>query len=469
MRPAVTAPARCSAQPSRQFSDFEGSSSRKARQKRKGKAAVQEPPKLILHRGAPLPSTANRARGPQQQMPASDQRSGSSMQNPTPGAGPEPVLSACGGASQAACISRPRKVLAAAWEGAAAVLTSQNSIIHWGSKIGSWRKFAVKLLEIDIAGDYVIALTTDFNVLVWHMQEPLWPGLDEYGLVSGKPRHRSDVVHIAAGCTHALALTAGGQILAWGNNETGMCDVPSLPDVRFVGIGAGYDHSTAVTSDGAVFLWGGTWAPAPRILQLDLFLGEQVGQLVGGNSFCAFISSWGRLLVMAESTDSQLLQDLRGWEAEVFLHAAAGEDHLTAVTSSGRAVVFGHADLLHRVPELQQGEVFVQVAAGQHWSIGLTSFCRVVRFESVEDGYDSWADPSARLEPSEHFGEGSFPEQWGTTWPAEVTDTCPAQHPLLRFTIPNIGSCDRCGRPVPYGTEVLSCRSCNFDVCPSCW
>jgi alpha-tubulin suppressor-like RCC1 family protein len=47
---------------------------------------------------------------------------------------------------------------------------------------------------------------------------------------------------------HSLALTSAGDVIAWGSNECGECDVPSgLFGVT--AIAAGYGHSLAVVSD----------------------------------------------------------------------------------------------------------------------------------------------------------------------------------------------------------------------------
>ena len=46
------------------------------------------------------------------------------------------------------------------------------------------------------------------------------------------PDDLSDVVQIAAGGTHSLALKSDGTVVAWGNNDYGQCDVPDgLSDV----------------------------------------------------------------------------------------------------------------------------------------------------------------------------------------------------------------------------------------------
>lgn len=77
----------------------------------------------------------------------------------------------------------------------------------------------------------------------------------------------SGVVQVAAGGEHALAITSGGTVWAWGSNADGQLgdgtltghatpeQVAGLSGVRQVA--AGGDQSLAVRSDGTVWAWGG--------------------------------------------------------------------------------------------------------------------------------------------------------------------------------------------------------------------
>jgi hypothetical protein len=65
----------------------------------------------------------------------------------------------------------------------------------------------------------------------------------------------SNVVAIAAGCHHSLALTAEGRVVGWGDNYDGKMIMPSgLSNV--VAIAAGWTHSLALTAEGRVVAWG---------------------------------------------------------------------------------------------------------------------------------------------------------------------------------------------------------------------
>jgi alpha-tubulin suppressor-like RCC1 family protein len=56
---------------------------------------------------------------------------------------------------------------------------------------------------------------------------------------------------------HSLALRSDGAVVAWGNNGSGQCNVPTLPSgLRYESVAWGGYHSLALRSDGAVVAWG---------------------------------------------------------------------------------------------------------------------------------------------------------------------------------------------------------------------
>ncbi len=70
----------------------------------------------------------------------------------------------------------------------------------------------------------------------------------------------SNIVAIAGGGLHNLALRNDGTVLGWGDNYHGQLDVP--PDLtNAVAIGAGDYHSCALRADGTVVTWGSYSTP----------------------------------------------------------------------------------------------------------------------------------------------------------------------------------------------------------------
>ncbi|HEV2208313.1 MAG TPA: M6 family metalloprotease domain-containing protein [Verrucomicrobiae bacterium] len=69
------------------------------------------------------------------------------------------------------------------------------------------------------------------------------------------PNLATDVIAIAAGSWHTLALGRNGRVLAWGENYDGQCNVPAnLGPIQALA-GGGY-HSLALRRDGTVVGWG---------------------------------------------------------------------------------------------------------------------------------------------------------------------------------------------------------------------
>ena len=85
-------------------------------------------------------------------------------------------------------------------------------------------------------------------------------------VITSSGGYLDNVISVAAGYGHALALKSDGTVWAWGKNDNGQLglgdttnrnravQVPGLNNV--VAIAAGSDHSLAVRSDGMVFAWG---------------------------------------------------------------------------------------------------------------------------------------------------------------------------------------------------------------------
>jgi alpha-tubulin suppressor-like RCC1 family protein len=79
-------------------------------------------------------------------------------------------------------------------------------------------------------------------------------GQNDFGQ-SNVPVGLSNVVAIAGGWTHSLALKADGTVTAWGRNDEGQATVPSgLSNV--LDIASGEYHNLALKADGTVTGWG---------------------------------------------------------------------------------------------------------------------------------------------------------------------------------------------------------------------
>lgn len=143
--------------------------------------------------------------------------------------------------------------------------------------------------------------------------------------VAGPGGALTGIVAIAVGQFHSLVLTAGGTVLAWGDNTYGQIgdgtmtlrSAPVAVDLpgRAVAIAAGGAHSLALLADGTVYAWG--------------FNGD--GELGDGNGgFGAF----SPVPIPVLAPDGQ--NPLTGIVA-----LAAGNSHSLALTADGQAFAWG--------------------------------------------------------------------------------------------------------------------------------
>lgn len=190
--------------------------------------------------------------------------------------------------------------VAAGWSHSAAI-TPSGSLYTWGNNlsgelgIGSNVSRNTPVLVSALpAGDPVVAVALGTNTgsgsehtlaLLSSGAVYSW-GLNSYGQVGdGSTVNRNlparvaalpgDIVAVAAGAFHTVALTSGGVVYAWGDNRFGQLGLPrdaflsesrAVPDVvpglpsasedRVVAIASGGYFNVALTETGAVYTWG---------------------------------------------------------------------------------------------------------------------------------------------------------------------------------------------------------------------
>ncbi|MEP7025464.1 MAG: hypothetical protein ABJB47_17040, partial [Actinomycetota bacterium] len=183
---------------------------------------------------------------------------------------------------------------------------------------------------------FAMALTSTGQVYAW--------GQDNHGqLGDGRLRqavspvpvlvrlpHNARVTAVSAGGAHALALTSGGQVLAWGSDSDGQLGDgplgqgqdqripgPVLLRARVTAISAGGRHSLALTAADEVLAWGdnsqgqlgdGTTTdrsrPAP--VQLSLVIGQAVAEISAGSVHSMLLTSDQQVLNWGGNSRQQL-------------------------------------------------------------------------------------------------------------------------------------------------------------------
>ena len=122
---------------------------------------------------------------------------------------------------------------------------SAQNVIAWGSNsAGQTNVPATATNVIAVAGGaaHSLALCDDGAVISW-------------GALTSVDFAATNVIAIAAGAAHSLALRADGTVVAWGDNTQGQTNVPASA-TNIVAIAAGHNHNLALRADGSVVGWG---------------------------------------------------------------------------------------------------------------------------------------------------------------------------------------------------------------------
>ncbi|WP_157468163.1 thrombospondin type 3 repeat-containing protein [Desulfatibacillum aliphaticivorans] len=170
------------------------------------------------------------------------------------------------------------------------------------------------------AGEFFsLALKNDGTVWAWGNNESAQLGTGAAGEAVATPASitaLSNIVAIAAGRRHAMALAEDGSVWAWGANGSGQLGfgdfetpkapgrVSSLADVT--AIAAGWFHSLALTGDGVLWAWGnngdgrlGTDATSDQSLPAQVSIISGIVSFAGGQRHSLALAadgsvwSWG--------------------------------------------------------------------------------------------------------------------------------------------------------------------------------
>lgn len=117
---------------------------------------------------------------------------------------------------------------------------TDGSVVAWGAGSGTNVPVgATNVVAISSSGG-TVALRADGSIVGWYFYSYQVPAL-------------TNIIAVAAGYSHGLALRSDGKVQAWGNSQ--LTNVP--PELNHVvKIACGANHSLALRSDGTVAAWG---------------------------------------------------------------------------------------------------------------------------------------------------------------------------------------------------------------------
>jgi alpha-tubulin suppressor-like RCC1 family protein len=250
---------------------------------------------------------------------------------------------------------------------------SVTPIIGWGSNASGQITIpatVTNVVSLASGGDHNLALLNNGIVAAW--------GDNSYNQ-NNVPGFLNQVVAVAEGDSHSLALEADGTVVAWGNSSVGQTNVP-VGAQGAVALAAGAGFSQAVMPDGSIVEWGA--APIlPVSFTNVMFLSTKGshslalradGTVVetGINSVSIPLSCTNVIAICAGRSDSLVLRpdgSLIAWGKNLYGQTnipasatnvsaiTAGDDHFAAVRADGKVIAWGSTNFSQTlVPTITQ-------------------------------------------------------------------------------------------------------------------
>jgi len=200
-------------------------------------------------------------------------------------------------------------------------------VVAWGDNFSGQINVPAGLsnvMAIAGGGDHSLALKSDGTVVAW--------GDSGFGQTN-VPAGLNNVTAIAGGYNHSLALKSDGTVVAWGYNGEGQTNVPAgLNNV--MAIAGGGNHSLALKSDETVVAWGfdgGGQTTVPAGL-------SNVMAIAGGGAHNLALKSDGTVVAWGGNFSGQT--DVPAGLNNV-MAIAGGFAHSLALKSDGTVVAWG--------------------------------------------------------------------------------------------------------------------------------
>ncbi|XP_033622450.1 probable E3 ubiquitin-protein ligase HERC4 isoform X7 [Fukomys damarensis] len=254
-----------------------------------------------------------------------------------------------------------------------------------------------------------------------------------------------NIVAVSCGEAHTLALNDKGQVYAWGLDSDGQLgllgseecirvprNIKSLSDIQIVQVACGYHHSLALSKASEVFCWGQNKygqlglgidckrQTSPQLIKSLLGIPFMQVAAGGAHSFVLTLSGaifgWGRnkfgQLGLNDENDRYVPNLLKSLRSQKIVYICCGEDHTAALTKEGGVFTFGaggygqlgHNSTSHEINPRKvfelMGSIVTQIACGrQHTSAFVPSSGRIYSFGLGGNGQLGTGSTSNRKSP----------------------------------------------------------------------
>ena len=171
-----------------------------------------------------------------------------------------------------------------------------------------------------------------------------------------------DVALLSCGGQHCIAVNQEGELIAWGDNMYGQCDVPDVSGV-VVDLAAGVVNSAAITDSGDLYIWG-AYPTAELLPELD------------GNAIAVESSSYGFVVLLDNGDAVYFQQGLCSPASEVWSSVYTGTNAVASIAMGFHEAIVATTEELVRLvvcnDELNTtGTVLSKVNGGAYHLIGL--------------------------------------------------------------------------------------------------
>ncbi len=234
------------------------------------------------------------------------------------------------------------RAIAAGGQFSAAIL-DDGSLWTWGSQSGGqlgvvmldvFRSMPVQVEAVSgvrsvATGEiFTLALLDDGSVWGWGRNQSGQVGTGESMNQYNRPvliEGLADVVHLAAGQEHALAVTADGDVWGWGFHEFGQLGIDAGGEWRLatptrldglqgdLSVAAGSDHSFALDANGQLWAWGrhdfgrlGDGSTEHRFAPVEITGLSDVVGVDGGHLFSIAVTADGAVWTWGDNRYGQL-------------------------------------------------------------------------------------------------------------------------------------------------------------------
>jgi hypothetical protein len=233
------------------------------------------------------------------------------------------------------------------------------------------------VVKIAAGGYHSLALLQNEMVVAW--------GLNTYG-EANVPAGLSNISAIAAGGYHSLVLMSNGAVRAWGLNNYGQTTVPANLS-NSVAIAAGFYHSAALRRDGTVIAWGNNGLGQTAV---PVGLSNVVAVAAGGYHTVVLkrdstVIAWG-LNNYGQTNVPVGLSNVVG--------ISAGLYHSLALRNDGTVIAWGN-DAYNQTDVPTGLSNVVAIAGGGYHNLALRNDGTIVAWGS--DNYGQMSGPNGRV------------------------------------------------------------------------